>query len=104
MKITMSSYGRFLGLFLKYYCPHIFSGDICVAKKLDREMVEGYSLVITATDGGNKVCNDIQNTPFSVSFFPFSPLLNGAGLLIPLVEGFLNNFGFDFAPFLFASG
>ena len=69
MKITMSSYGRFLGLFLKYYCPHIFSGDICVAKKLDREMVEDYSLVITATDGGNKVCNDIQNTPFSVSFF-----------------------------------
>ena len=55
----MSSYGRFLGLFLKYYCPHIFSGDICVAKKLDREMVEDYSLVITATDGGNKVCNDI---------------------------------------------
>ena len=37
-------------------------------------------------------------------FFPFSPLLNGADLLIPLVEGFLNNFGFDFAPFLFASG
>lgn len=71
MKITMSSYGRFLGLFLKYYCPHIFSGDICVAKKLDREMVEDYSLVITATDGGNKVCNDIQNTPFSVSFFSF---------------------------------
>ena len=32
-------------------------------------------------------------------FFPFSPLLNGADLLIPLVEGFLNNFGFDFAPF-----
>ena len=75
-----------------------------MAKKLDREMVEGYSLVITATDGGNKVCNDIQNTPFSVSFFPFSPLLNGAGPLIQLVEVFLNNFGFDSAPFLFARG
>ena len=75
-----------------------------MAKKLDREMVEDYSLVITAKDGGNKVCNGIQNTPFSVSFFPFSLLLNGAGPLIPLVEGFLNNFCFDFAPFLFARG
>ena len=75
-----------------------------MAKKLDREMFEDYSLVITAKDGGNKVCNDIQNTPFSVSFFRFSPLLSGAGPLIPLVDVFLNNFGFDFAPFLFARG
>ena len=70
-----------------------------MAKKLDREMVEDYSLVITATDGGNKVCNDIQNTPFSVSFF-----LSLHFSTFPLVEGFRNNFGFDFAPFLFARG
>lgn len=74
-----------------------------MAKKLDREMVEDYSLVITATDGGNKVCNDIQNTPFSVSF-SFLSTSQWGGSTFPLVEGFRNNFGFDFAPFLFARG
>lgn len=71
-----------------------------MARKLDREMVEDYNLVITAKDGGNKVCNDIQNASFSVSCFPFYPFLNGAGSLIPLVEVFLRFCTFSFCTWM----
>ncbi|XP_073231929.1 cadherin EGF LAG seven-pass G-type receptor 1-like [Porites lutea] len=73
------------------------SGDICVAKKLDREMVEDYSLVITATDGGNKstsvnvsilVSDFNDNSPqfTSTDGYQFTVVEATAGLLVGSVK------------------
>ena len=41
---------------LIWYPDFVFSGAISIAEYLDREKVDVYSLVVTAKDGGNKVC------------------------------------------------
>ena len=43
----------------------LFSGNMYVSEKLDREKVNSYHLVVTAKDGGNKVRYPAKSINFS---------------------------------------